>query len=71
MTAKTIFCGILLAACAPLAATAAEPIDAVIAQDFKVATAQYRVLLDKAASPTWASPGRAATRSVSAASANR
>jgi hypothetical protein len=36
MTAKTIFCGILLAAGAPLAATAAEPIDAVIAQVFKV-----------------------------------
>ena len=49
MTAKTIFCGILLAACGTLAATAAEPIDAVIAKDFRVATAQYRVLLDKAA----------------------
>ncbi|SDF73015.1 Glycosyl Hydrolase Family 88 [Massilia sp. PDC64] len=49
MTAKSIFCGILLAACGASAATAAEPIDAVIAQDFKVATVQYRVLLDKAA----------------------
>lgn len=49
MTAKTIFCGMLLAACGTLAATAAEPIDAVIAQDIKVASEQYRILLDKAA----------------------
>ena len=49
MTAKTIFCGILLAACGTLAATAAEPIDAVIAKDLQVATAQYRILLDKSA----------------------
>ena len=49
MTAKTIFCGILLAACGTLAATAAEPIDAVIAKDLRVATVQYRALLDNAA----------------------